>query len=90
MCRPEEKKKMETKEIPKNSGVEKSKNEVAKTKRIPSKKTKLRRGKRDKEGEYLLVSASTVSVEPKKKKRKRCRRHSKNMERTILLGDWNR
>ena len=62
---------METKEIPTNSGVDKSKNEAAKTKRISPKKTKLRRGKRDKEGEYSLVSASTVSVEPKKKKKKK-------------------
>ena len=73
MCRPEEGK-IKTKQSQTDSREGKVRNgEVEETKRIPDVTQRVRRGKRDKEGEYTLTttfSASTVLKSPKKKKKK--------------------
>jgi hypothetical protein len=69
MCRPEEGEKKTQKRSADSGGGKADKVEEM-AKQIPAKKAKLRRGKRDKEGEYRLASASSLSKAPKKKKKK--------------------
>jgi len=71
MCRPEERE-IKTKQRQTESGKGEVRNaEVAATKRIPSRTPRLRRSKRDKEGEYTLAKTTSASVVPKSTKRKK-------------------
>lgn len=62
---------MKTEKSPKNSGVVKAKHGEGNTSIKPAKMPQLRRSKRDKEGEYTLISDSALSKAPKKKKKKK-------------------